>query len=135
MANDKKSLVLLFDGVCHLCDGAVRFILKREKISELRFSPLQSNTGRKLLKKYGYPEDYLDGLVLIKNQRAYDQSSACLRVARYLKFPWNLFFILLVIPKPIRDLFCGLIATLRYRCFGRKDTCALPQGCNESRFI
>ena len=132
---DKGSTVVLFDGVCHLCDGAVRFILKREKSADLYFTPLQSKTGRGLLLQYGYHEGYLDGLVLIENNRAYDRSSACLRIAGKLKFPWNLFFLCLVIPKPIRDAFYSIIARYRYRFFGKKEVCSIPSTGDRQRFL
>ena len=86
MQVDKEVGIVLFDGVCHLCDGAVRFILKRERTSELKFAPLQTDTGSSLLQNYGYSPNYLDGLILIENNRAHDRSSACLLIARKLTF-------------------------------------------------
>jgi predicted DCC family thiol-disulfide oxidoreductase YuxK len=127
--------IVLFDGVCHLCDGAVRFILKREKSSLLRFAPLQSEVGKNFLRKYGYPENYLGGLIYIQNNRAYDRSSACLYIAGKLKFPWNVFILFLVVPKPLRDLIYGIIASMRYRLFGKKESCSLPQGESLDRFL
>ncbi len=135
MQVDKEVGIVLFDGVCHLCDGAVRFILKRERTSELKFAPLQSDTGSTLLQNYGYSPNYLDGLILIENNRAHDRSSACLRIARKLNFPWNLLFPLLIIPKPLRDFIYGMIASVRYRWFGKKESCSLPQGEDLSRFL
>jgi len=135
MQVDNEKGIVLFDGVCHLCDGAVRFILKRERTSELKFAPLQSDSGKSLLEKYGYPSGYLDGLILIENNRAHDRSSACLRIARKLIFPWNVLFPLLIIPKPLRDLIYGIIASVRYRWFGKKESCSLPQGEDRSRFL
>jgi len=132
---DKGSTVVLFDGVCHLCDGAVGFILKREKSADLYFTPLQSKTGRGLLLQYGYHEGYLDGLVLIENNRAYDRSSACLRITKNLKFPWNLFFLCLVIPKPIRDFLYSIIARFRYRFWGKKEVCSIPSSEDRQRLL
>ena len=132
---NKGSTVVLFDGVCHLCDDAVRFILKREKSADLNFAPLQSENGKDLLLKHGYPQCYLDGLVLIENNHAYDRSSACLRIAGKLKFPWNLFFLCLVIPKPIRDAFYSIIARYRYRFFGKKEVCSIPSTGDRQRFL
>jgi len=132
---DKGSTVVLFDGVCHLCDGAVGFILKREKSADLYFAPLQSETGQDLLLKHGYSEGYLDGLVLIENSRPYDRSSACLRITRNLKFPWNLFFLCLIIPKPIRDFLYSIIARFRYRFWGKKEVCSIPSTEDRKRFL
>jgi len=135
MQVDNGKGIVLFDGVCHLCDGAVRFILKRERATELKFAPLQSDSGKSLLQKYGYPSGYLDGLILIENNRAHDRSSACLRIAGKLSFPWNLLFPLLIIPKPLRDFIYGIIASARYRWFGKKESCSLPQGEDQARFL
>ena len=135
MSVEENNTVVLFDGVCHLCDRAVLFILKKEKSSAVRFAPLQSETGKKVLRKYGYPESYLDGLVLIEKKRAYDRSSACLRISGKLKFPWNLFFLLLLFPKQLRDWIYKMIASLRYRWFGKKESCDLPQGHDPTRFL
>ena len=66
MLVDNEKGIVLFDGLCHLCDGAVRFILKRERVEELKFAPLQSDSGKSLLQKYGYSPNYLDGLILIE---------------------------------------------------------------------
>jgi predicted DCC family thiol-disulfide oxidoreductase YuxK len=135
MQVDNGKGIVLFDGVCHLCDGAVRFILKRERAAELKFAPLQSDSGKYLLEKYGYPSAYLDGLILIENNRAHDRSSACLRIAAKLHFPWRLLFLLLIIPKPLRDFIYGNIAAVRYRWFGKKESCSLPQGEDQARFL
>ena len=135
MIVDEKQPILLFDGVCNLCDGAVRFILRNEKAEELKFAPLQSDYGKVLLKKYGYPKDYLEGLIFIESKNAYDRSSACLRIARKLRFPWSLFFTFLVIPKSIRDLIYKVVASQRYRFFGSKDFCAVSRGEDTARFL
>ena len=135
MTKEEKYPIVLFDGVCHLCDGAVRFILRNERIAKLRFAPLQSETARKLLDKHGYSKDYMQGLVLIENKRAHDRSSACLLISGKLRFPWFLFFPLLVIPKPLRDAFYHVVASMRYKCFGRKESCSLPQGEDLNRFL
>ena len=135
MQVDNGKGIVLFDGVCHLCDGAVRFILKRERAAELKFAPLQSDSGKSLLEKYGYPQAYLDGLILIENNRAHDRSSACLRIAGKLNFPWRLLFPLLIIPKPLRDFIYGIIAAVRYRWFGKKESCSLPTGEDKARFL
>ena len=135
MQVDNGKGIVLFDGVCHLCDGAVRFILKRERAAELKFAPLQSDSGKSLLQQYGYPPSYLDGLILIEGNRAHDRSSACLRIAGKLNFPWRLLFPLLIIPKPLRDFIYGIIASARYRWFGKKESCSLPQGEDQARFL
>ena len=135
MPTDEEYGVVLFDGVCHLCDRSVRFILRRENSTLLRFAPLQSEAGKALLIKYGYPENYLDGMIFIENKRAHDRSSACLRIAGKLKLPWRVFFVFLLVPKPLRDLVYRMVAVARYRWFGKKEVCSLPQGEDPARFL
>ena len=135
MPRDKEYAVVLFDGLCHLCDGAVRFILRWENSTLLRFAPLQSEAGKALLMKYGYSENYLDGLIFIENKRAHDRSSACLLIAGKLKLPWKLFVIFLLVPKPLRDLVYRMVAVARYRWSGKKEVCSLPQGEDQARFL
>ena len=135
MPRDKEYAVVLFDRLCHLCDGAVRFILRWENSRLLRFAPLQSEAGKALLMKYGYSENYLDGLIFIENKRAHDRSSACLLIAGKLKLPWKLFVIFLLVPKPLRDLVYRMVAVARYRWFGKKEVCSLPQGEDQARFL
>lgn len=135
MPRDKEYAVVLFDGLCHLCDGAVRFILRWENSTLLRFAPLQSEAGKALLMKYGYSENYLDGLIFIENKRAHDRSSDCLLIAGKLKLPWKLFVIFLLVPKPLRDLVYRMVAVVRYRWFGKKEVCSLPQGEDQARFL
>jgi predicted DCC family thiol-disulfide oxidoreductase YuxK len=135
MPTDEEYGVVLFDGFCHLCDRSVRFILRRENSTLLRFAPLQSEAGKALLMKYGYPENYLDGMIFIENKRAHDRSSACLRIAGKLKLPWRVFFVFLLVPKPLRDLVYRMVAVARYRWFGKKEVCSLPQGEDPARFL
>jgi predicted DCC family thiol-disulfide oxidoreductase YuxK len=85
--------------------------------------------------KYGYSENYLDGLIFIENKRAHDRSSACLHIAGKLKLPWRLFVVFLLIPKPLRDLVYRMVAVARYRWFGKKEVCSLPQGEDQARFL
>ena len=135
MPTDEEYAVVLFDGVCHLCDGAVRFILRRENSTLLRFAPLQSEAGKALLMKYGYPENYLDGMIFIENKRAHDRSSACLRIAGKLKLPWKVFLIVLLVPTPLRELVYRMVAVVRDRWFGKKEVCSLPQGEEQARLL
>ena len=134
MQLDNGKGIVLFDGVCHLCDGAVRFILKRERAAELKFAPLQSDSGKSLLEKYGYPQAYLDGLILIENNRAHDRSSACLRIAGKLNFPWRLLF-----PTDYTEASEGFY--LRNHSSGsiplvwQKESCSLPTGEDKARFL
>ncbi|MDH5508585.1 MAG: DCC1-like thiol-disulfide oxidoreductase family protein [Anaerolineae bacterium] len=126
MEIDRTHPIVLFDGVCNLCNGAVRFIVSRDPNQNLRFSHLQSETGRALLAGVTIPTAHLDSLVLLENDAAYIHSTAILKLVRHLRFPWPLLSILLIIPSPLRDAAYKFIAKRRYHWFGRSDVCQLP---------
>ncbi len=127
--------VLLFDGVCNLCHGAVNFILDHEKNNRLQFASLQSEAGQQLLKDHNLPTDYSDSLVLIEGHRAYTHSTAALRIARYLKFPYRPGQLLLLVPALFRDPVYQWIAKNRYQWFGKKDSCPVPTPERRARFL
>ena len=128
--------IILFDGICNLCNGFVQFILNREKTDKLIFVSLQSKIGMALLKEYHLPlEEMPSSIVFIENGKAYTQSTAILRIARYLKGIWCLAPYLLIIPKPIRDFVYQLLGKNRYRLFGKSTTCWLPTAELQKRFL
>lgn len=126
--------IVLFDGVCNFCDQSVQFIIKRDAIGFFKFASLQSDSGQNLLKKYHMPTD-LDSFLFIQNGKVYTKSTAALQVARHLDGPWKFFYPLIIIPKPIRDLFYNIFARNRYKWFGQKDNCALPTQETRNRFL
>jgi predicted DCC family thiol-disulfide oxidoreductase YuxK len=127
--------VVLFDGVCNLCNASVAFAIDRDPRARLRFASLQSAQGRSLLEAHGVPADYARSLVLIDGDAAYLESDGALRIARYLTFPWPLLYGLRIVPRPIRDAVYRLVAGRRYRWFGRSDVCSLPSGATRHRFL
>ena len=127
--------IVLFDGVCHLCDRTVQFVLDRDSAGVFRFAALQSSLGQRLLRQYDLPTDALDTMVLIHRGKAYTRSGAVLRMMRRLKFPWNLGAVFLIIPPPLRDLCYRFIAKRRYRWFGSRDECRLPDPTWKDRFL
>lgn len=120
--------VLLFDGVCNLCNGAVQFILDHDRTKVLRFASLQSESGRAILKQHGFPvpEGDPDTMLLVENGRVLDRSTAVLHVASHLTFPFWLGRAFIVVPRPLRDLVYRFIARNRYRWFGRTNECRIP---------
>jgi predicted DCC family thiol-disulfide oxidoreductase YuxK len=127
--------IVLFDGVCNLCNGSVTFIVKRDPGRWFRFAALQSAAGATLLRQFGLPADALDTLVLVEGNRAFTRSTASLRVARRLSGLWPLLYALIVVPRPIRDLLYGVVARNRYRWFGRRDACMMPTPDLRERFL
>ncbi|WP_235063438.1 thiol-disulfide oxidoreductase DCC family protein [Candidatus Halobonum tyrrellensis] len=128
--------VLLFDGVCNLCNGAVRFVVRFDDAGTFRFAPLQSDVGQALLDRYGrsLSGDALDSVVLVEDGVAYEKSDAVLRVARRLDGPWPLAYPLTLLPRRLRDAAYDVVAANRYRVFGRSDECQIPPPELRERF-
>lgn len=135
MTPETQHPVVIFDGVCELCNASVDFILKWEKRAELRFTANQNPPGRLLLESYGEDADAVSTLFLVQDGKLYRRSTAALRVARMLRFPWNLLYGFIIVPAFIRDFFYKLIARNRYRWFGKKDTCRIPTQEEVARFL
>lgn len=131
---ENKSIIL-FDGVCNLCSSIVRFIIKRDTHGQFLFSALQSESGQQLLKKYGLSQSDFNSFVLIKNDKCYQKSSAGLILLHELGGFLNFFFIFRFVPETIRDFLYDMTAKYRYRVFGKKDTCMIPDENLKSRFL
>ena len=126
--------VILFDGVCNFCNGAVNFIIRHDGEKKFKFAPLQSEIGKQMQAKYGIGED-VDSIILVENDKAYTYSTAGLRVAKGLRGIWSLGFVFIIVPKFIRDYLYRLFAKNRYRLFGRQDACMLPTPDVRERFL
>jgi len=127
--------ILLFDGHCSLCNGAVDFVLKRDTRKKLLLASIQGTAGQGVLKKYELPPSYLDTLVLVEEGKVYLGSTAALRVARFLGRGWPLFYGLIIIPKGVRDRIYQWISRNRYQWFGRRDTCRIPSASESAHFL
>ena len=127
--------IILFDGVCNLCNGAVNFVIKRDPRNVFKFTPLQEKQGILLLKKHAIDAQNLDSIVLIENGNVYIKSSAALRIARKMSNLWPLFFVLLIIPRFIRDGVYDFIAKNRYKWFGKKEQCMIPTPGLREKFL
>jgi predicted DCC family thiol-disulfide oxidoreductase YuxK len=132
---EDSDVVLLFDGVCNLCNGWVNFVIDREVEPVVRFASLQSSYGHGLLTSRGLPGDYLGSLVLVVGDQTYANSAAVLRMTRYLSIPWRWLWVFLLIPAFIRDPFYRYVAKRRYRWFGKQDACRVPTPELRDRFL
>lgn len=131
--------VLLYDGLCGFCDGTVQFILKHDRRGTLRFATLQGDFARDVITRH--PEVAgVDSLVLVERDGAggetvYVRSEGALRVARYLGGVWHLARIVAIVPRSLRDTAYDAFARIRYRVFGRYDSCPIPTPEQRARFI
>jgi predicted DCC family thiol-disulfide oxidoreductase YuxK len=133
---DPSGPVVLFDGVCNLCNAWVSFLIDRDRAAKLRFGSLQSDAARELLELAGRtPPKELEGVMLVEGARIYERSTAALRTIAHLGGFWRLFEFLLVIPVPLRDSVYLAIAASRYRLFGKRATCRVPTAGERERFI
>ena len=123
--------VILFDGVCNLCTGSVRFVIERDSRKRFRFASLQSPVAERLL---GQRND-LDSVVLVQNGEIYRKSTAALLIARRLDGLWPALWALLVIPRFLRDAVYDWIGRRRYRMFGKRDACWMPRPELADRFL
>lgn len=134
MENDKK--IILFDGVCNLCNGFIRFIIKRDAEDVFRYASLQSNIGQKLLLERNIDSQTTDSVVLIEPGVAYYiKSDAALQIGSHLKGYRSISRILYLIPSGLRNIVYDLIARYRYAWFGKKDSCMIPNPELQAKFL
>jgi predicted DCC family thiol-disulfide oxidoreductase YuxK len=127
--------VVLFDGVCNLCNSSVQFIIARDPSARFRFATLQSPTAQRLIEESGAGSPLPDSIVLLENGKLYTRSTAALRIARRLQFPWPLLYAWIVVPRLLRDVAYDWIARNRYRWFGKRDACMMPTPELRARFL
>jgi predicted DCC family thiol-disulfide oxidoreductase YuxK len=118
--------VILFDGVCNMCDACVRFVIRRDRARRYRFAPLQSSVARRILADVALDAETLDSMVLVEGGRAFERSDAALRILRRLGGGWAALALLRVVPRFARDGLYDWIAGHRYRWFGRQAACMVP---------
>jgi predicted DCC family thiol-disulfide oxidoreductase YuxK len=132
---EKKPLIILFDGVCNLCNGTVQFILKRDKKKRFRFASLQGKFGQDTLKKFGLPGGNPNSFILLEGDHIYTHSTGALRLFRHLEGIWKLLYGFIIVPVFIRDGIYNFIARNRYRWFGKSASCYLPTAALKERFL
>lgn len=116
--------VVLYDGVCRLCQASVRFIVRRDPAGRFRFAPLQDRAAAAWLDRR--PDRLSDSVVLVEGGTVHTRSTAALRIVRRLRFPWPLLYGLVIVPRPLRDAVYDAIARRRYAWFGRDESCPVP---------
>lgn len=127
--------VILFDGVCNLCNASVQFVINHDPQSQFRFAALQSTFGQSQLDKHKFDKERLLSVVLLIGDKAYDRSRAALEIAKRLSGLWPLLYAFIIVPPFIRDFVYNWISQNRYRWFGRTDECMIPTPELKARFI
>ena len=127
--------IILFDGVCTLCNRSVQFILARDPEKQFRFAALQSPIGMRLVQASGGDAQNLNSVVLITEGTVYTKSDAALQIAAKLSGPWPLLKIFFLVPRALRNWVYDLVAKNRYRWFGKSSACMIPSPEERSRFL
>ncbi len=138
MEKEPKALsesILFYDGVCNFCDGVVQFVLKYDHAHKFRFCALQSEKGQALLEAQGFGKPDLDTIVLLHQGRFYTMSSAVLMVLKILGGFFSLGYVFMLVPKIIRDACYRFFAQNRYKWFGKKDACRIPDPAQRAQFL
>ena len=127
--------VILFDGVCNLCNGWARFVIRHDRRRCFRLAAMQTPAGAALLERHGLGKRVGESVVLIEEGSAFTRSSAVLRMLRRLPFPWSLAVVGWIVPRPLRDALYDWVAHNRYRWFGRREICMVPNPREADRFL
>tara|TARA_R110000751_G_scaffold293109_1_gene400580 strand:+ start:295 stop:693 length:399 start_codon:yes stop_codon:yes gene_type:complete len=130
-----ETKIILFDGVCNLCNGAINFIIKHDPSAQFKFASLQGETGQRLLKDHQINSAETDSIVLVDGDTVSVKSSAALRIAKYLNKGYPLLFGFMIVPKFIRNAIYDYIARNRYQWFGKKESCMIPTPELKYRFL
>jgi predicted DCC family thiol-disulfide oxidoreductase YuxK len=139
-ADSNRFPVLLYDGVCAVCNKSVQTILKHDRQGTMRFAALQSDYGAAALERHPDLKG-VDSVIFLEpaadngNERAYARSTAALKVASYLGGIWKFFFVAYILPKPLRDALYDFVARNRYKVFGKHESCMLPPPNSRARFL
>jgi len=133
MSTDKK--IILFDGVCNLCNSSVTFVIARDKKDLFRFAAIQDPAGEALIKKHGIDTAQTDSIILIDGDKAYVKSTAALKVARDLGGAYPLLYGFMIVPNFIRNWVYDYVAKNRYKWYGKKESCMIPTPELKSKFL
>jgi predicted DCC family thiol-disulfide oxidoreductase YuxK len=135
---DNKNLpykkVILFDGVCNLCSAFLSFIYLNDPRAKFTFAWLQSDEAKRLLSDLPQVNQNIDSIIYIETNQIFYKSTAFLKIIRQLRFPWPLLWFGIIIPRPLRDWIYDIVARNRYRWFGKKEQCLVPDGDLKKRF-
>ena len=134
-ATDPVKPLILFDGVCNLCNGSVLFLIRQDRLAKFMFASLQSTYGRQQLINHNWPTDQLNTILLIKEGKIIHKSSAILEIVGSLPGLWPMCYVFKIIPAFIRDLIYDFVAKNRYRWFGKKEECMIPNPSLLDRFM
>jgi len=131
----QQQSIILFDGVCNLCNASVSFVIERDKKNVFQFASLQSSFGQEVLKKHQLSASDFDSMILLQNGIIHQRSDAALRIAKELSGAWKLLYSFIIVPRFIRNGVYNFVARNRYKWFGKQEACMIPTPELKAKFI
>jgi predicted DCC family thiol-disulfide oxidoreductase YuxK len=131
----QQQSIILFDGVCNLCNASVSFVIERDKKNVFQFASLQSSFGQEVLKKHQLSASDFDSMILLQNGIIHQRSDAALRIAKELSGAWKLLYGFIIVPRFIRNGVYNFVARNRYKWFGKQEACMIPTPELKAKFI
>jgi predicted DCC family thiol-disulfide oxidoreductase YuxK len=131
----KTENIILFDGVCNLCNASVSFVIERDRKNVFQFASLQSSFGQEVLKKHQLSSSDFDSMILLQNGTIHQRSDAALRIAKELSGAWKLLYGFIIVPRFIRNGMYNFVARNRYKWFGKQEACMIPTPELKAKFI
>lgn len=132
---EKDDKVILFDGVCKLCNGWANFIISHDKTRQFKLCSVQSEQGQAILEHFGYPRSFYETMLYVEGAQCFEKSDAFLNIVAQLGYPWKAFNLFRFIPATLRNWLYDRIALNRYKLFGKYDYCRLPSPDYQGRFL
>ncbi len=127
--------IILFDGVCNLCNSSVQFVIRHDKRHQFIFGSFQGNAGQEFLQRFNLPSGNFNSFMLLDDEKLYTESTAALKVCKHLGGIWSLLYGFIIVPKFIRDGIYRIIAKNRYKWFGKEETCWVPTKALKEKFL
>ncbi|MBK5208156.1 MAG: thiol-disulfide oxidoreductase DCC family protein [Flavobacteriaceae bacterium] len=135
MVNFENKSIILFDGVCNLCNASVNFVIKHDKKKHFLFASLQSDAAKEILLQFNLKNLTIDTVFLVENNKIYDKSTAALKIAKHLGGGFKTFYLFFIVPKFLRDWIYNFVANHRYQWFGKRESCMIPSPELKNRFF
>lgn len=135
MDNFENKSIILFDGVCNLCNASVNFVIKHDKKAQFLFASFQSDAAKELLLHFNLKNLNTDTVLLVENNKLYDKSTAALKIAKHLDGGFKAFYAFMIVPKIFRDWVYSVVANHRYKWFGKRESCMVPSHELKNRFL
>ena len=135
MNNFENKSIILFDGVCNLCNASVNFVIKHDKKAQFLFASFQSDAAKEIMLHFNLENFMADSVILVEGNKVYDKSTAALKIVKKLDGGFKVFYVFLIVPKFLRNWIYDFIAKNRYRWFGKRASCMVPSLELKNRFL